>query len=169
MCHIFSHASQVSFKVEHKSQKCHFGKQQNGDCALDNHYLIARLAPLLALEYNFQLHKMQLELKDIVEGGGKNVLKDFLSSQMELKLLRLNRFGLSVNRVLGNVSRTVLNANVPEELIIYSKLVKFLAGKHTGQIKMLTLMMPFNMKKILLLAKFLEKNTCSVKSCICIT
>ncbi len=75
----------------------------------------------------------------------------------------------SVNRVLGSVTRIVLNGNVPKKLVIHFKSVtlcglsKVFAGKNIGQIKSLTLMIQFDMKKILLLVKFLQESTCTVQ------
>lgn len=62
----------------------------NGDGAIDSHYLVSIFGPLLVSERNFQLHKIQLELKDIVQGMGKNFLKEFLDTQTELISLELN-------------------------------------------------------------------------------
>ncbi len=78
---------------------------EDGDAAIDDHCLVLIFAYLSASDQNFQLHKISLELKDIVKGMRKNALKDFLETQTKLKSLELSIVGKSVNRVLGSISR----------------------------------------------------------------
>ncbi len=143
---------------------------EDDDAGIDDHYLVSIFAYLSASDQNFQLHKISLALKDIVKGMGKNALKDFLETQTELKSLELSIVGQSVNRVLGSVSRLVLNHHAPEELLIHSTMVtlcglsKVFAGKYCCQIKTLALMCVIDMKKIQLLVKFLQGSTYTVKN-----